>query len=200
MAKRPQLPSWDEIDKGPLPNRINPSVPTYEEVMFGRSVEQRASKRKSEETVRDWEVAIPKDVENAKDVENVGTEFTVAPTTNPKRPRALTIGYNVNRNTLIIIFRDNTWWQYNNVPSDIWVGLKNSPSTGKYLRESGLDQWSDMGPAEIESLSESVKAQLSSTAQSASDIQNSDTVLNKIIRGEASLRSFTAEEIFKDYL
>jgi hypothetical protein len=68
------------------------------------------------------------------------------------------------------------------------------------LREEGLDSWPDMGPADMDALSESVKAQFSTVAESANDIQNSNTVLEKALMGKESLRSFTAEELFKDYL
>lgn len=142
----------------------------------------------------EWDVLIP------KDVENVNSEVTVAPTTYPKRPRALTIGYNPNSNTLVVVFRDNTWWQYNNVPVDMWLSLKSSESTGRYLRESGLDRWSDMGPADLDALSEGVKAQISSSAQTASGIQNSGSALEGIMQGEGNIRDYTAEELFKDYL
>lgn len=194
MAKKNRLPSWDEIVGKPRVETTKPGLPTYDEVMFGRMVEGRQGREQDLESQTGWDVAIP------KDVENVGTEMTTAPTTNPKRPRALTIGYNPNTSTLIVVFRDNTWWQYNNVPVDMWMGLRNSASTGKYLREEGLDTWPDMGPANMDDISESVKAQISESAQSASNIQNSDTTIEKVLRGESSLRSFSAEELFKDYL
>lgn len=194
MANKNSLPSWDDIVGKPRVERTKPGLPTYDEVMFGRMVDSRQGREQTEEEQTGWDIAIP------NDVENVGTEMTTAPTTNPKRPRALTIGYNPNTSTLIVVFRDNTWWQYNNVPVDMWLGLRNSASTGKYLREEGLDTWPDMGPANMDALSESVKAQISDSVQSASDIQNSDTAIQKVLRGETSLRSFTAEELFKDYL
>lgn len=193
MAKKSNIPSWDDMTAKP-PTKGNSSLPTYDELMFGRMVDSRQGREQTEEQQTGWEVAIPKDVDNA------GTELTTAPTTNPSRPRALSIGYNPNSNTLIVVFRDNTWWQYNNVPVDMWMGLRNSASTGKYLREEGLDTWPDMGPANMDNLSEAVKAQISDSAQSASDIQNSDTAIQKVLRGETSLRSFSAEELFKDYL
>ena len=193
MAKKSNIPSWDDMQAKP-PAKGNTSLPTLDELMFGRMVDSRQGREQTEEQQTGWEVAIP------KDVESVGTELTTAPTSNPKRPRALTIGYNPNTNTLIVVFRDNTWWQYNNVPVDVWMSLKSSPSTGKFLREEGLDNWPDMGPANMDDLSEGVKAQIGMSAQNASDIQNSDTALQKVLRGETSLRSFSAEELFKDYL
>lgn len=113
-----------------------------------------------------WIVNLP------NDVKNVGVEVFNAPTINPSRPRAYTIAYNPTTNTLIVIFRHDVWWQYNNVPVSMWEALKSSPSTGKYLKASGLDNWGDMGPANIDALSESTKARLSYTAGMASRIQN----------------------------
>ena len=195
MANRSSIPSWDDMEKSyNKPSNKDSNLPRFDDVMFGKMVSQRQGREQTTEEQTGWDVAIP------NDVENVGTELTAAPTINPKRPRALTIGYNPNTRTLLVVFRDNTWWQYNNVPVDMWMGLRNSASTGKYLREEGLDQWPDMGPADMDSLSEGVKAQLSSSAQSASDIQNSNTTLEKVLKGKTSIRSFSAEELFKDYL
>lgn len=196
MAKRSKIPSWKDMEgpAKPLSATNKPGLPTFDELTFGRMVEGRQGREQREEQQTGWDIAIP------KDVENVGTELTTAPTTNPTRPRALTVGYNPNTNTLIVVFRDNTWWQYNNVPVDVWLGLRSSPSTGKYLREEGLDNWPDMGPANMDNLSEGVKAQIGLSAQSASDIQNSNTALEKVLRGTSSLKSFSAEELFKDYL
>lgn len=112
------------------------------------------------------------DVTIPTDVLSTAMEMETAPTSNPKRPRAWTVGYNPGTRTLLVIFRDNTWWQYDNVPTDLWIALKSSSSTGKFLRESGLDQWPSMGPADMDSLSAATKEQFSYTAAIASNIQN----------------------------
>lgn len=122
----------------------------------------------------EFEVLIPNDVQ---------TEMTTAPTSNPKRPRALTIGYNPNDRKLIVVFRDNTWWEYRNVPVEMWLNLKNSKSTGTYLASSGLDSWGDMGPANQEALSESTKVRLSQSSLMASKIQGSMVTLNEYLFG-----------------
>ena len=158
--RRAQLPSADEL--------------------FGKTKESRLERQ--EENVNKWDIQVP------KDVLDVGTKMQAAPTTNPARPRAWTIGYNPNTQTLIIVFRDNTWWQYENVGSEMWIGLKNSGSTGKYLRTSGLDTWPDMGPADMEALSAGTREQISSTAESASRIQNSTPITD--------LRKVSAAELF----
>jgi hypothetical protein len=70
----------------------------------------------------------------------------------------------------------------------MWIGLKNSGSTGKYLRTSGLDTWPDMGPANMDALSAGTKEQISSTAESASRIQSSTPITD--------LRKVSAAELF----
>jgi hypothetical protein len=124
-----------------------------------------------------WDVSIPNDVKDA------GLEVQTAPTTNPKRPRAYTIAYNLNTNTLVIIFRKNVWWQYNNVPVPTWQGLKNSASTGRYLIDSGLDNWGDMGPADLDALSAGTKERLSYSAEVAGRMQNGITTLDEQLFG-----------------
>lgn len=124
------------------------------------------------EATPNFDITIPTDVMSS------AVEMETAPTSNPSRPRAWTIGYNLTTKALVVIFRDNTWWQYNNVPTDLWLALKSSPSTGKFLRESGLDQWSDMGPADMDSLSSATKEQFSYTAAIASNIQNTPMYQN----------------------
>ena len=74
-----------------------------------------------------WSIDMP------NDVKNVGTEVYTAPTKNPKRPRAYTVGYNHNTRTVVIVMRSGAWWQYNDVQVPVWLGLKNSPSTNNYL-------------------------------------------------------------------
>lgn len=197
MAKRPKIPSWDEMNQGSniIPKR-NTNIPTYDEVMFGRLVEERTAR--NEGSTDNWDVTIPNDIKDANELEidSIGSDTIVAPTTNPKRPRALTVGYNPNTRTLVVVFRDNTWWQYNDVPVHMWIGLRDSASTGEFLRAEGLDTWPDMGPANMDALSAGVKAQMSESAQTANNIQKVKSTLNNI----TNLRSFTAEELFKDYL
>ena len=113
----------------------------------------------------DFSSVIPRDVKEA------GVRMETAPTSNPERPRAKTIGYNPNTNTLYIVFRDNTWWEYRNVPVSMWIGIQNSSSTGKYLAKSGLNQWGDMGPADLSTMSEEAKTRMADNAAKADRIQ-----------------------------
>jgi hypothetical protein len=135
----------------------------------------------------DWLVNVPKELRSA------GMETQGAPTTNQERPRAWTIAYRPTDNQLAVVFRDNTWWCYNNVPTSLWEGLKASSSTGKYLRSSGLDQWPDMGPCNMEDFSSGAKERISQTAQISSK-------LGKQLPDDFDLKSFTAKELFNDIL
>ena len=69
-----------------------------------------------------------------------------APTINPKRPRALKLAYSREAKKLVVKFRDGTWWEYNEIEVEFWNDLKASNSTGRYLKNSGLDTHDDMGP------------------------------------------------------
>lgn len=131
-------------------------------------------------------------------VTDSGFVIQTAPTNNPGRPRAQTIGYNPNTNVLVIVFRDGTWWQYNDVGPDVWLGLKSSGSTNDYL--SIIEgSCSSHGPADMSSMSEGVKAQIAQNAQISSDIQSGDNILEKVTSETFNLRNFTAEELFKEY-
>ena len=197
MAKRTKLPEWDDL-YGTSNKTLGRDVTsaTYDETMFGRQVEARTAR--NEDFAGEWDVTIPNDIKDANEAEldSVGSELVVAPTTNPKMPRALTVGYNPNTRTLVVVFRDNTWWQYNDVPVHMWIGLRDSASTGEFLRTEGLDTWPDMGPADMDALSAGVKAQMSESAQKANDIQQGNNTLSNLL----NIQSFTSEELFKDYL
>jgi hypothetical protein len=114
--------------------------------------------------VSDWDISIPNDVSEA------GLEVHNAPTANPKRPRAYTISYNSNTKTLVIIMRSGAWWQYNDVESNVWLGLKNSPSTNDYLPviEAAC---SSHHAADVDALSAGTKERLNYTASIASRVQ-----------------------------
>jgi hypothetical protein len=114
-----------------------------------------------------FEVRLP------NELANVGMETYNAPTKYPNRPRAFTIAYNSTSRTLYVVFRDNTWYEYRDVPVSYWNGLKGSDSTGEYLANSGLDAWpaDKRGPANVDELSEGTKARISYSAQIGSAIK-----------------------------
>jgi hypothetical protein len=115
---------------------------------------------------------IPNDVlaSSSSSTSDVGMTSSVAPTNNPSRPRAYAIAYNPNTKTVYIVFRSNAWWKYNDVGTDVWLGLAGSSSTNDYLPvlESAC---SSHGPADLTDMSSASWAQLSSLAATASRIQ-----------------------------
>lgn len=122
------------------------------------------------EAMKEWQVTAPREV-SAEEVTNYGV--TAAPTSSEKtgrNPRARAIGYNNVSRTLIVVFWDNTWWQYNDVGPEIWLGLSSSPSTGGYLHSSGLNTWSSMGNADLDAIPAPVRAQIASTAMTSGRI------------------------------
>jgi hypothetical protein len=137
----------------------------------------------------EWLVSVPKELKNA------GAEVKNAPTTNQERPRAWTIAYHPSDRKLVVVFRDNTWWEYRNVPVQIWEGLKSSGSTGKYLRTSGLDHWPDMGPANMDEFSSGSKERISQTAQIGSRLGTKLPVPD-----DFNIKNFTAKELFNEIL
>lgn len=116
-------------------------------------------------------VQSPFDKEFVVEVPSEGFKQLAANTTNPTRPRAKAIAYNFENRSLYVVFRDGTWWEYRNCPVSYFEGLKNTDSTGKYLRESGLDTWSDMGPADIDEMSSERKERLSYAAEASGRLQ-----------------------------
>ena len=74
-----------------------------------------------------------------------GYEEIVAPTSDPMgRSRALKCGYNWSTQTLVIIFRDMTWVQYDGVDDHMWEALRMAYSTHTYVNTflAGWD-WSE---------------------------------------------------------
>lgn len=60
---------------------------------------------------------------------------TVVPsrTTNPTKPRTLSAGYDRASQTLSVVFRDGTSWNYYGVTYQMWTAFKASPSPGRYI-------------------------------------------------------------------
>lgn len=85
-------------------------------------------------------------------VDTGGPAMLPTTSTNPSKPRTLKAGYDYAKQILVVVFRDGTWWEYRNVPISVWDGFKAAESKGRYLRESGLDNWDSMGPANIEQM------------------------------------------------
>ena len=97
----------------------------------------------------------------------VKLELRSTQTTNPSRPRTIAAGYDGNTRTITVVFRDETWYNYYDVPSDMWDQFKQAPSKGVYLRESGLDYWHSRGEANREGLSSRSLAQYDSIVKAS---------------------------------
>jgi hypothetical protein len=102
--------------------------------------------RSQEKVYGDFEVFTPTEPEDSREVQTWSDTPVTAPTSNPSRPRAKKIAYSQEAQKLVVRFRDDTWWEYNDIPVDMWNDLKSSNSTGRYLAGSGLDHHDDMGP------------------------------------------------------
>jgi len=132
-------------------------------------MKESVGKQTGYEAAGEYEVVIPKDVAEAADLEltNSEVESLTAPTQNPPRPRAYVISYNPIKKSVIIVMRSGAWIEYTDVSTDIWLGLKSSPSTNDYLPtlESNCSGWSIVDGS---SLSEGSKTKISQTAGIAS--------------------------------
>lgn len=111
-------------------------------------------------------------------------------TTNPKKPRTVRAGYESRTGTLTVIFEDGTWWNYYKVPEDMWQAFRAAPSKGRYLRQSGLDEWPDMGEPNMAAISPKMEAALSKsrTLQRAREGKQSKKLTGP--RAEAALRRY----------
>ena len=89
---------------------------------------------------------------------------------NPTRPRTVSAGYDSKTMKMTVVFRDGTWWEYRDVPQDIWDGFKSALSKGVYLRESGLDSWDDMGPADITAMPTHRRMQMQAASEWANNM------------------------------
>lgn len=68
-------------------------------------------------------------------------------TTNPQRPRTLAAGYDHQRKTITVMFRDGTMWNYYGCSPTLWNSFKRAPSKGVFIA-TRLDPMGDYGPAE----------------------------------------------------
>jgi len=80
--------------------------------------------------------------------------------TNYKRPRTVAAGYDPNTGTLTVVFRDGTFWNYNNVPESVWIKFHDAFSKGPMLNHRSRTQGFegdllsyDHGPADMSALS-----------------------------------------------
>jgi hypothetical protein len=101
-------------------------------------------------------------------------ELTDRPTStsNPARPRTLAAGWEVYTSTegnpnprglgrLTVVFRDGTYWNYEDVTEGEWQNFHSSISKGKpWLKPGGTIASKENGPADVSSLPADIQAQL----------------------------------------
>lgn len=148
MAKRPGMPSWDEISRG-----------------AGVSDRWADAYLNGPTTPEDWRdtlmaETLPQQDDGFETMDFGSAGLSVTSSSNPDRPRTLQAGYDYNTGTMTVIFRDGTWWEYREVPASVWVGFNSAESKGKFLRNSGLDNWGDMGPADVTNMPRHRRAQM----------------------------------------
>jgi len=103
----------------------------------------------------------PKDDKFEVDSDTSFPSLATTGSTNPERPRTVKAGYDFKEEKLIVVFRDGTWWEYRGVPEFMWYDFLAAESKGKFLKQSGLDEWADMGPVNINTMPKHRRVQMS---------------------------------------
>jgi hypothetical protein len=150
MAKRPDTPTWEQIE-----DSVQGQVDKW-----GNWLDELIGEG-NEKNDRDFEVSLPR------------MEATTS--SNPSKPRTLQAGYDYKTKTMTVVFRDGTWWEYKEVPVDMWSGFKVADSKGRYLRSSGLDSWGNMGPANIADMPRHRRVQMNNIKEFADYMYSSKT-------------------------
>jgi len=184
--KKAPLGNWDEV-VGPDGSRsMGYSVKAYlkddsknlsskyawdQETADAQASQEKTSKDGNPD-ITELVMQVPNDVlgSSSSSISDTGFAVLTAPTQKPSRPRALSIAYNPNTKVIYVVFRDNTWWQYNDVGTEVWLGLSNSSSTTEYL-PTLENECSSHGPAKLINMSAAAMAQLSGLAETAARIQ-----------------------------
>ena len=150
--KRAQVPSVDVLLGGyqiGQPTGTS-SLPTLDEYLFNPS-----SKIKKAEVASKYQVIS-------------AYNLRVTTSSNPKKPRTLKAGYDANTQTLTVVFRDGTWWNYYDIPQYLWEGFVLAESKGQYLESSGLNRWPKMGLADPAGMPRDQRVQLNDVKNFAS--------------------------------
>ena len=96
-------------------------------------------------------------------------------TSNPARPRTLRAGYDPKNQTMTVVFRDGTWWNYYDVPEDVWSEFKAAKSKGEYLWNNGFDNRNGgiyaYGATDMSLLSRHQKVMLAQTVEISRKLQ-----------------------------
>lgn len=175
--KRPSLASVDELFPG-LGNKNSPTRPAlgeWERGLLGANTDGGLRDQKTPEGGYQ--------VDPDPTANTMPFQLQATSTTNPKRPRTLSAGYDAKKQTLTVVFRDGTYWNYYDVPVNIWDGFRKAESKGKFLRSSGLDTWDSMGPADLSTLTDTDRALLSASISMATRMQQASSGQQQNIQG-----------------
>jgi hypothetical protein len=176
MANRKaKLGTWNEIFG--IPEDENKSLTSkyaWDDASVASAIEAEKAAKDGNPDITDLVMQVPNDVlaNSSSSVSDAGLSVSTAPTSKPSRPRALAIAYNPTTKVIYIVFRDNTWWQYNDIGTDVWMGLSSGSSTSDYL-PTLENECSSHGPAQLINMSASAMAQLSGLAETADRIRKS---------------------------
>lgn len=97
-------------------------------------------------------------------------------TTNPRRPRTVGAGYDKDTQTVTVIFRDGTAWNYYGVPEEAWIKFSQSITKGRFLNNAATNKgrgpgdlltYSGHGPAVVSEMSESAQREFYKIARVA---------------------------------
>lgn len=106
------------------------------------------------------------------EIRDVGSAvLTDIPTssTNAKRPRTVAAGYDEETQTVTVIFRDGTAWNYYGVPEAAWLKFSQSITKGQFLNNAATNRgrgpgdlltYDGHGPADISALSPKAQQEL----------------------------------------
>jgi hypothetical protein len=92
--------------------------------------------------------------------------------TKPGKPRTLRAGYNSETEVLTVVFRDGTWWNYYDVPRDVWDAFKAARSKGKFLHEEGFNAGKyAMGATDMSTVSKQQRVMLAYSVETSRRLQ-----------------------------
>lgn len=94
-------------------------------------------------------------------------KISVVPTStsNPKRPRTVAAGYDVDRQVLTVVFRDGTWYNYYEVTLAEWKSFKATVSKGRYIYK--ILDYKPRGDASMKGVAAGVRKNLYAISRAA---------------------------------
>ena len=113
------------------------------------------------------------------EIEEISTPVNMSTTSSskPERPRTLRAGYDHQGERLVVVFRDGTWYEYQNVSVDMWQEFQAAKSKSPLL-DSTIFTSLNRGAISPNTMSRSQRVQMSNTQEYAnymySDNKNDD--------------------------